>query len=388
MSKLNGSVNLLNEQEELLAGIFNSDMLDRKYSGQLTFGLKPGTELDLSDWEVLKSDVTLSSGKKGEAPDGSDHYTVSILTRVNAKSDQVDVMYVTTAGESAAPSDPDDFRRSDFVTLKLASDDESSIQPTIATLVEGKIHVPVIVPENPNMVNIGYWSWGQMGAARRRRKMMATPWEEVAVNYSSTVRNALSDLGTISPENLPGKMVLLHGPPGTGKTSFLRSLALEWKSWCDLEVVLDPEVLFNNSDYLIQLLSERRESERWTMLLLEDCDELIRKEAKAISGQSLSRLLNSTDGFIGYGHNLIVGITTNEPLETLNEAVMRNGRCLAKVQVPPLTQSEAIAWLDDPEVATAVKGDTTLADLFALKHQTKVITEEKPEEKTESGLYL
>ena len=43
------------------------------------------------------------------------------------------------------------------------------------------------------------------------------------------------------------------------------------------------------------------DEERWRLLLLEDCDELIRGEAKQSTGQALSRLLNLTDGLLGQG---------------------------------------------------------------------------------------
>ena len=61
------------------------------------------------------------------------------------------------------------------------------------------------------------------------------------------------------------------------------------------------------------------------MLLLEDCDELIRGDAKSDTGQSLSRLLNLTDGLLGQGLEVIVGITTNEPLPKLHSAIVRPG---------------------------------------------------------------
>ena len=88
---------------------------------------------------------------------------------------------------------------------------------------------------------------------------------------------------------------------------------------------------------------------RWRLLLLEDCDELIRGEAKHTAGQALSRLLNLTDGLLGQGRNVLVGVTTNEDLERLHPAVVRPGRCLARIEVGALTRAEAVGWLGTDE---------------------------------------
>jgi hypothetical protein len=63
----------------------------------------------------------------------------------------------------------------------------------------------------------------------------------------------------------------------------------------------------------------------WRLLLLEDCDELIRSGAKEATGQALSRLLNLTDGLLGQGRNVLVAITTNEDIARLHPAVTRPG---------------------------------------------------------------
>ncbi len=81
----------------------------------------------------------------------------------------------------------------------------------------------------------------------------------------------------------------------------------------------------------------------WRMLLLEDCDELIRPGAKASAGQALSRLLNLTDGLLGQGRKVLVAITTNEDITRLHPAVTRPGRCLAQIEVGPLPYDQAMA---------------------------------------------
>ena len=109
------------------------------------------------------------------------------------------------------------------------------------------------------------------------------------------------------------------------------------------------------------------------MLLLEDCDELIRPDAKHASGQALSRLLNLTDGMVGHGLRTLVCLTTNEELWRLHPAVTRPGRCLAQIEVGRLSPSEAADWLREHDVSASVErhvgpDGATLAELFALRN--------------------
>jgi SpoVK/Ycf46/Vps4 family AAA+-type ATPase len=142
-----------------------------------------------------------------------------------------------------------------------------------------------------------------------------------------------------SKHGIPYKMnVMLHGPPGAGKTSLIHSIASE----CEANIC----VLNINSELkeesMIDAISQVNEDDKKSILVLEDIDCIFvdRKLNDSMKNHiTMNGILNCLDGF-NNPEGLIVIMTTNFP-DKLDDALMRCGRIDLDIELSYLDKYQA-----------------------------------------------
>ena len=132
----------------------------------------------------------------------------------------------------------------------------------------------------------------------------------------------------LSKKNSKG-LVLLHGKPGTGKTSYIRYLVASLKKNI---IFLPPNIarIITNPDFISVLIENPN-----SILVIEDAENIIADREKDGSSP-VSALLNISDGLLSDCLNIQVICSFNTDISKIDSALMRKGRLIAKYEFKEL----------------------------------------------------
>jgi hypothetical protein len=162
-------------------------------------------------------------------------------------------------------------------------------------------------------------------------------------NYSEKVLRdydfVVQDLKAQSPS---GRIVILEGAPGVGKTFIARSLLMEVPDAMFILVPPDMVSSMGGPELLPLLLDnkERHGKKGPTIFLLEDADAcLVPRQDTDMS--SISSILNIGDGIFGSLFDIRIIATTNADYKKMDAAIIRAGRLSKRIEVKQLDYQKA-----------------------------------------------
>lgn len=189
-------------------------------------------------------------------------------------------------------------------------------------------------------------------------------------NYSKELMDEYDKAITALKENTGGRIVILQGEPGTGKTFCIRGMISD----LDFVSLLIPASLVSELDgpaFLPLLLDINRDEKdkKPILIIVEDGDDcLINREEGNMS--AISSLLNISEGILGSILDIKVVVSTNAEIQDIDKAILRPGRLCAHLFVDPLKydhSTEVIRRLSKNEkFQLPEKREYALAELYAL----------------------
>jgi len=141
----------------------------------------------------------------------------------------------------------------------------------------------------------------------------------------------------------PETVLVLQGPPGTGKTRLIRGILGEMSRRKDDETIAlytgEMKALMGD-EIFVKFITGCQDA-----FVIEDADHLLKPRADG--NDDLHRFLTIADGVVRSQGRKIIFSTNLPNVGDLDEALIRPGRCFARVHVRNLTAAEARALAEE-----------------------------------------
>lgn len=185
-------------------------------------------------------------------------------------------------------------------------------------------------------------SWEKFGEPRRKRPIESVVLDEgVKERIVADVKDFLASAKWYYDRGIPYRRgYLLHGPPGSGKSSFIQALAGELDYNIAILNLSERGLTDDRLNHVLSIIPKR------TLVLLEDADAAfvnrrVQTDADGYRGANVtfSGLLNALDG-VASAEERVLFLTTNH-VERLDNALVRPGRVDMTVRIGEATRWQA-----------------------------------------------
>jgi hypothetical protein len=154
-------------------------------------------------------------------------------------------------------------------------------------------------------------------------------------------------------------IILLHGDPGTGKTSYIKYLS-SLINGKDILFIPPSMAEMLSEPSIIPFLMDHKNS----ILIIEDAERVIGDRENNGSSAGVSNILNLTDGILGDCLSIQIIATFNMKREKIDKALLRKGRLIAEHKFEKLSIQETNNLLEHLGKTQTVNESMCLADIY------------------------
>ena len=223
---------------------------------------------------------------------------------------------------------------------------------------DGQIYIQYALPDPQGRVNL------------IDRNFKAQTLNSIAENYTPGVITDMWDaIKRVS--GLESGLLVLNGPPGTGKTHLLRAMLTELAGKKKGLVCTPPLDFLQNMSLMMQATSRSQSS----LILMEDVGDILTEQAASQYPQVNANLLNMSDGLLSLLNNSVIVLTFNTAIDKINKAVLRPGRCISHLEVNCLPRAHVEGLLETwgATACDLTKSEYTLAEAYEIARTGKDI---------------
>jgi len=199
----------------------------------------------------------------------------------------------------------------------------------------------------------------EMGHLDTEEYDLFVPPIDLEMNYGTDFLKVHNIIVNKLNENNGKGIILLHGDPGTGKTSYIKLLTSLIK---EKDILFIPpsmaEMLSEPS--IIPFLMDHKNS----ILIIEDAERVISDREGNGSPAGVSNILNLTDGILGDCLSIQIVATFNMKREKIDQALLRKGRLIVEHKFSKLSPEESNNLLKHLEKDHIVEESMSLADIY------------------------
>jgi len=198
----------------------------------------------------------------------------------------------------------------------------------------------------------------EFGLTLQKFDITTTEELDLSQNYNKGFEEISKKIVTKLNEKNGKGIILLHGEPGTGKTTYIRNLTR----------LINKEVIFVPNNMVDMLATPEFVPFMMkypnSVLIIEDAEKVVRDRNGSGNETAVSNLLNLSDGILGDCLKTQIVATFNTERQLIDSALLRKGRLIAEYKFENLTIDKSNKLLKLLKIKHKTKKAMPLSDIY------------------------